>query len=152
MNIPVACLYDMDKWMWVHSKKGEFSVQSAYYVQLQANQTYRASISDASWITIWGKLWNANIPLKIKHFGWRALQNSIPVRSILKKRNICENDGCPCYGVAAETIIHSLFTCFEAKVGRDGNCAAHLLARGSIEFGADHLIPMELALKIVSKI
>uniref|UniRef100_A0A803N5L2 Reverse transcriptase zinc-binding domain-containing protein n=1 Tax=Chenopodium quinoa TaxID=63459 RepID=A0A803N5L2_CHEQI len=86
--------------------------------RIEANKTDRASISDASQITIWGKLLNANIPPKIKHFGWRALQNNFPVRSIPKKRNIYEDDGFPSCGEAAETIIHSLFTCSEAKVFR----------------------------------
>ncbi|XP_021764234.1 uncharacterized protein LOC110728871 [Chenopodium quinoa] len=76
--------------------------------------------------------WNAHVPPKIKHFGWRVLQRAIPVRHNLKKRRMCDEDICLMCGDAAETIEHTLIFCEAAK-------ACWNLSPLRLQFQADNL-------------
>jgi hypothetical protein len=59
---------------------------------------------------IWRKLWNLNIPAKIKIFNWKALHGTLPCRSILANRHIKVSAQCAICSQGAEDIRHALFT------------------------------------------
>uniref|UniRef100_A0A803LRA3 Reverse transcriptase zinc-binding domain-containing protein n=1 Tax=Chenopodium quinoa TaxID=63459 RepID=A0A803LRA3_CHEQI len=116
LKIPIARYGGEDVWTWHFTKNGEFSVRSAYHVELKASLESRASSSGAENSTVWNRLWKANIPPKIKLFGWRVLHESIAVRSSLSMRGMSVDSTCPCCGTEPETILHSLFLCQEARL------------------------------------
>uniref|UniRef100_A0A803LQM6 Reverse transcriptase zinc-binding domain-containing protein n=1 Tax=Chenopodium quinoa TaxID=63459 RepID=A0A803LQM6_CHEQI len=136
-KIPLSAFPHMDRWTWQLTKTGDFTVKSAYFAFLHSLKVVGTSSSTNPCNDIWEMLWNANVPPKVKNFGWRALHGGLPVRSKLKKRGICDDDVCPVCGENAETIMHSLFFCPVAKsicfasshVGIKGNGVAHGLAQ-----------------------
>lgn len=104
-----------DRWAWHFTKNGEFAVRSAYYIDIQAKRRDRASTSMSNNLGIWKRLWNAEVPEKIKNFGWRALHNGLPVRGNLGKRGTNVDDSCPLCGEEHETITHTLLMCSEVR-------------------------------------
>lgn len=92
-----------------------YYVRSAYHVELQARRGVTASSSSGGDKDIWNKLWQANIPHKIRHFGWRAIHNGLPVCENLFKRKIGGDRMCPLCGESKETVTHALILCPEIK-------------------------------------
>lgn len=114
-SIPIAPNARGDIWAWHHSKSGEFTTRSAYFLELNKMQHKGAFSSGASRWEVWNKLWKANTPMKIKNFGWRALQNGITVFANLNSRG-CECDQfCPLCGEDVKTTLHRLVTCLDSQ-------------------------------------
>uniref|UniRef100_A0A803LLX0 Reverse transcriptase zinc-binding domain-containing protein n=1 Tax=Chenopodium quinoa TaxID=63459 RepID=A0A803LLX0_CHEQI len=109
LKIPIPRFGEIDSWTWHFTKSGDFSVRSAYHAALGATNENSISSSSLNHDTTLSYLWAAKLPPKIKHFGWRALRNALPVRSNLKKRGICADDTCPMCGDAPEMIGHACF-------------------------------------------
>ncbi|XP_071933570.1 uncharacterized protein [Coffea arabica] len=65
--------------------------------------------------TVWKKLWNLNIKMKLKHFLWRCLHNALPASETLFKRIGKGSNFCVCCGEKTETIEHLLFFCPTAQ-------------------------------------
>ena len=115
VQIPIPLNRSEDKWAWHFTKNGEFSVRSAYYLELEENKKARASSSTDPRKTIWEKLWAAQVPTKIKQFGWRALHQGIAVGEALRKRGCIVENVCPMCGELNEIVNHALLTCPEVN-------------------------------------
>jgi ribonuclease HI len=103
---------------WHYNKIGLFTVRSAYYRQWdyrfgrkERNQNIAQSASNP----VWKKLWNLEVPSKIKIFGWRVLHGIIPCRGVLANRHIGNQGGCPICSLQCEDIKHMLFKCTRAE-------------------------------------
>jgi len=64
---------------------------------------------------VWEKLWQLQIPSKIKIFGRRVLHGDLPCKGILANRHIENSSSCPACHDDCEDIKHFLFTCSRAK-------------------------------------
>ena len=64
---------------------------------------------------VWEKLWQLQIPSKIKIFGRRVLHGDLPCKGILANRHIENSSSCPACHDDCEDIKHLLFTCSRAK-------------------------------------
>ena len=54
--------------------------------------------------------------MRLKHFLWRSLQNSLPVNESIYRRIGKGNSMCNCYGEVAETTEHIFFIYTKAKM------------------------------------
>ncbi|XP_073294536.1 uncharacterized protein [Primulina huaijiensis] len=73
-----------DSWVWHYSKTGNYIVKSGYWVGLETS-----SLSEENGVAgEWGKIWNLQVPPKVKHFLWRATRNCLPVRASLQRKGI----------------------------------------------------------------
>ncbi|KAL2905787.1 hypothetical protein RDABS01_004497 [Bienertia sinuspersici] len=90
-----------------------FEVQSVYFVELQGYKSpeHSSPLKDIS---------KANVPPKIKSFGWRVVQNGLPVMENLKHRGIEVDFQCPLCGDHEQSILHMLIRCHEAELIRKG--------------------------------
>ena len=97
--------------VWLHNKKGRYSVKSGYYVARrllrEASQVGEGS-GQMSSSMVWVRIWKLHIPNKIKAFGWRAFHIILPTREKLRQRRIIEDDSCPICHCFPETSIHAL--------------------------------------------
>ena len=100
-----------DYWMWKHTKHGEFSVRSAYYMELFEERKSLPSSSVPDTNKVWRWLWSSKTQPKAKLFGWKSLHNGVPVRVNLAQRGMMIDKVCPRCGEEDETIEHLLLHC-----------------------------------------
>ena len=64
---------------------------------------------------VWKRIWEAKLPTKIKHFGWRVVHNGVAVRDNLDRKGLTDDVIYPMCGDEPETTIHTLCECEETK-------------------------------------
>lgn len=107
LSIPLQRRED-DSWFWRKDKLGQYTVKSAY-AAIREGITNNHSSSNSGF---WNKIWNLKIPLKIKHFIWRAInRDCLPTKEMLISRKVEVNARCPVCNTAAETAFHVLVSC-----------------------------------------
>lgn len=57
----------------------------------------------------WKNLWNLNIAPKVKIFLWRATNNCLPTKDLLRVKQVAVNEIFPVCNVAPESISYSHF-------------------------------------------
>lgn len=67
---------------------------------------------------VWDKLWHANIPTKLRHFGWMALHHGLAMREMLFRRGFDIEWVCPMYGEGNEMVLHDLILYPESNLIR----------------------------------
>ena len=81
-----------DSMVWLHNRKGVYSVRSGYYIarRVMRKEDWTESSRGSSGLQIWKKLWKLRVPNKIKVFGWRACHEILPTfcQPCLKKNHI----------------------------------------------------------------
>lgn len=91
---------------------GFYSVKSAYAKLRDQKEALNARDSPG----FWRKLWNLKIPLKVKHFMWRANSGTLPTKDILISRRVNVCSLCPVCNTNMETTAHVLVNCDFAKL------------------------------------
>lgn len=105
-----------DKRVWRHNNNGTYRVNITYK-ELSANYaissgTNRSRIEN----TVWKNLWKLKIPYKFIIFHWKILNDSLPVRDKLRKRNIHVDRSCPMCNKEGESINHLFLECELTRV------------------------------------
>ncbi|KAL2928664.1 hypothetical protein RDABS01_000015 [Bienertia sinuspersici] len=106
-----------DGWTWHPSKRGDFSVRSAYFLAMEERKRGRASTSSDPTRDVWKKVWQLHLPPKIKIFAWKIMHDSVQTKLNLLKRGMGNVDPiCPMCGECEESMVHCFFECTEAVV------------------------------------
>ena len=106
-----------DTIIWLHHKKGLFTVKSTYKVAkevLKGGNIVESSRGCAG-RRVWTALWKFQIPNKIKVFGWRACNDILPTKLNLSKRRIIDDAMCPISMRFPKLAIHALWESEVAK-------------------------------------
>ena len=102
-----------DFWVWLHTKTGEYSVNSGYWLAFQSNKP--ELISEAclqpSTNALKERVWSTKTAPKIKMFLWRILCAALPVADQIIRRGMSIDSRCQSCGSEGESINHVLFTC-----------------------------------------
>lgn len=94
---------DTDSWFWNKEKLGHYTVRSVYSV-IQDAKNY--SLLNNSKL---GKhVWNLKVPLKVKHFMWRALSRCLLTKDELVAKRVPINIICPVCNNESESVYHIL--------------------------------------------
>ena len=106
-----------DTMIWLHLKKGLFTVKSAYKVAREVlhGGNIAESLRGCVGKRVWAALWKLRIPNKIKVFGWRACNDILPTKLNLSKQKIIEDAMCPICMRFPKLAIHALWECEAAK-------------------------------------
>ena len=113
---------------WHYEKSGIFTVKSAYKLadSIHRNKTERATSSSRELgdRIIWDVIWKANIPEKVKIFGWRVATNSLPTKHNTFRRTIVDDNVCEICGMEKEDEFHAIITCTRSRALRHAmrNC------------------------------
>ncbi|XP_074359589.1 uncharacterized protein LOC141699273 [Apium graveolens] len=101
---------DMDSWFWKWENLSHYSVKSAYAAiqETKQNSCWNDNFP-------WKRVWNLKVPLKVKHFIWRAIRNILPTKDQLLSRRVAVIDKCPICNLEVESVYHSLVSCQFAK-------------------------------------
>ncbi|MCI18621.1 putative non-LTR retroelement reverse transcriptase related protein, partial [Trifolium medium] len=91
---------ELDKWRWLPDFDGVYSVSSAYYWL-----THQAPMDPSSHKDV---VWNKLVPLKVSLFMWCLLNNRLPTKDDLIRREILDGDSALCSGACCkeETFSH----------------------------------------------
>lgn len=96
-----------DRLIWKHNPNGNFSVSSAYNSAISSQPTPDC---------FWKKVWNYNIPPKLKTFAWTLAQGRLLTNTQRCRRKLTNDPSCHfCPGVP-ETMLHLLRECPKAKL------------------------------------
>ena len=117
LRLPLSYRHVPNAIVWLHNKKGVYSVKSGYHVARRVFKTEDWVESSAGPIgcQVWPKLWKLHVPNKIKVFVCRACHNILPTCENLWRSKIVEKDGCVLCSRETETGVHALWECAIAK-------------------------------------
>jgi hypothetical protein len=116
-SIPICPGRQQDKKVWISTRNGLFSVNSAYHLAIDIVEAKRGSCSDSTLQTKqWKDIWKIKGPMVVKTFLWKAYNEILPTRVNLHKRGIVYDPLCPVCRVEDETVGHILWRC-SAAVG-----------------------------------
>ena len=92
-------------------------MKNAYWVATQMSLALSIGLSsyDSQERSFWKRLWQINVPYKIRHFSWRACWDILPLKTNLVKRNVLQvdiYDGC---NKEVENSIYFFWKCSHAK-------------------------------------
>ena len=119
LTIPIS-QHDMPDFIaWNFTKKGIFSVRSAYFVEWDHQYGNKLRHTNGMGRTtvnpIWARIWKLACPAKVKIFIWRTLHGTIPCRVNLANRHVKVSPKCPACSSGPEDTKHLLFLCDRAK-------------------------------------
>ncbi|KAL8125864.1 hypothetical protein AgCh_013243 [Apium graveolens] len=108
-NIPLSSRERRDRWMWMWrlDEKGEFAVKSCY----------RQLVGECSTpdVSFWKKMWNLDLPGKVRFFMWRTCRLCLPTAMALIEKRVNIDSKCTWCRVANEDAKHVLFECIFAR-------------------------------------
>ncbi|XP_057453159.1 uncharacterized protein LOC130745025 [Lotus japonicus] len=113
MQTPVGLTGCSDKFLWPHTKSGDYSIKTGYHIaRLECiNNTAQATSSYIIPEATWKLIWKSNLPQKIKVFLWKSCNNALAVKDNLYRRKIPVDRSCPICLSEPETIEHALLLC-----------------------------------------
>ena len=116
-RIKLSRRHVVDIMIWLHQKKGMFTVKSTYKLAREVLRGGRVAESSKGCTGkgIWSTLWKFRIPNKIKVFGWRACNDILLTKLYLLKRRIIDNVMCPICLRFPESVVHTLWECDAAR-------------------------------------
>ena len=112
-KIPLSHRRVFDVMVWLHNRKGIYSVRSEYHVARKVLREW-AECSTGVGQQAWKQLWKIRVPKKIKVFAWRACHEILLTRASLAKRKIITENTCRCCQQAPETVVHAILDCSAA--------------------------------------
>lgn len=135
LNIPLCTRNETDFWAWSHENNGIFSAKSAYIMLIntihrrEAWLENRAGSSNVeSEAGSWKRLWNIQVPTKIRMFLWRLSKHSLPTNDVRAQRHMADSSPCGLC-CAQDSWRHSLLDCTMSRciwALVDGELADHL--------------------------
>ena len=107
LKILLSSRRDDDVWYWLAEPRGCYSVHSYYKVLTPT--------TPGSFAGVWRKLWNLNVPNKVKNFIWRAVKHVLPTSINLTSKMVDIPSTCTVCNAYEENVLHSLIACSFAK-------------------------------------
>ena len=95
---------------------GSYSVKNAYkLLAAEIRSALPSSSATEGCKPFWNRIWNLLVPNKVKHFMWRASNESLPTKLNLFTQYILLENICSLYEEHAEDTIHCLWLCDRVK-------------------------------------
>lgn len=99
--------------VWLHNRKGEYTVQSGYHVACQVlrNEVWVEASNRSGWQHVWGNFVEVKDTRENKIFSWRASYDILPTRVNLAKRKVISDSLCHCCKRLLEDALHAIWGC-----------------------------------------
>lgn len=102
--------------IWQATASGEFSVRSAYYLEMEQSAEKGGEGSKKSgFSSLWKTIWDLKVPNNTKVFIWRACNNILPTKENLQCRGVLNDMTCDLRTREDETALHALWHCPAAQ-------------------------------------
>ncbi|KAG8499231.1 hypothetical protein CXB51_005735 [Gossypium anomalum] len=115
LQIPLAQHSQNDLLIWRGEASSEYTVRSGYKLLLQGNDYNSNDYSLPEITKCYKKLWNCNLPSKVRITVWRATLNYLPTLVNLRIKGLTNNAICPRCKQGLETREHIFRDCVAAK-------------------------------------
>nr|XP_023875073.1 uncharacterized protein LOC111987580 [Quercus suber] len=113
-RIPLSRAANEDSLYWPYSTSGQYTSKSGYMFLKQESEMEASQqaplIHDKQ---LWKKIWQLQVPPKIKNFLWRACRNVLPTKQALLKRKVIADPICERCCSAVEESVHAVWSCPE---------------------------------------
>uniref|UniRef100_A0A8R7UBP0 Reverse transcriptase zinc-binding domain-containing protein n=1 Tax=Triticum urartu TaxID=4572 RepID=A0A8R7UBP0_TRIUA len=121
-RIPIPKSDVRDCIAWHPEKNGIFTVRSAYKLAAAAknNAALEASSStnNSEDRSIWDLIWKAEVPPKVRVFGWRVATNTLATKRNKFRRTITFDATCDICGCGDEDEHHAVVGCTKSRAPR----------------------------------
>lgn len=98
--------------LYGRTKNGCYSTKSEYcLLSDEAAASAPGPSNPSAHKKFWLDIWSSNVPRKIRHFIWRASNDSLPTKLNLQKRHITQDSNCERCCCETEDIIHAIWGC-----------------------------------------
>ncbi|KAL0403558.1 UNVERIFIED_CONTAM: hypothetical protein Sradi_1996600 [Sesamum radiatum] len=113
LSIPLGRGIHEDIPIWHFTESGQFTVKSAYYLEISRSTDATSSVQAGS--PSWNFFWSTKIPRRIQVFAWRACLNALPTSANLGHRIRSSLNACPYCETEMEDSLHALWDCHFAR-------------------------------------
>ncbi|KAK5834916.1 hypothetical protein PVK06_010596 [Gossypium arboreum] len=110
--IPLSVYNSEDRMVWFADNSGRYTVRSGYRC-LVGSWVEDTVNTDSS--GVYKKIWELNLPPKIRIIVWQITKDYIPTAVNLYNRRISSSPSYPSYSEALENFMHTLLVCGPAK-------------------------------------
>lgn len=110
-SIPLCHNHVEDTLIWLYTHSGIYTVKSGYRFLINENSAQPITVNPNHGREVWKIIWGLNFPNEVKNFLWRFCKEAIPVKQILKRRKIIQDDKCDHCNLHAESSLHALWEC-----------------------------------------
>uniref|UniRef100_A0A2N9HKH4 Reverse transcriptase zinc-binding domain-containing protein n=1 Tax=Fagus sylvatica TaxID=28930 RepID=A0A2N9HKH4_FAGSY len=120
-NIPRWRVNQQDRWIWLKTYTGEFSVKSAFREACQVDQGIEVN-------AVMKKIWQTQLHQRLKMLLWRIAAGVLPTSDSLIRFLPNLEISCPFCNVCGESVIHLFWECSLARAiwfGLSGICTDH---------------------------
>jgi ribonuclease HI len=115
-SVPLSITNQEDALIWRGTKKGIFTVRSAYFLEKEREMATKPEGSSRTrQSSIWKLIWQQQMPNAEKHFLWRACHEILPTKANLCTRKVLLEPRCPICEREEETVVHALWQCPAAR-------------------------------------
>ncbi|XP_023897961.1 uncharacterized protein LOC112009845 [Quercus suber] len=90
-GIPLCSFSQQDKLIWPFTPSGQYTVKSGYRFLYEGSAPTQASTEDS---LFWKKIWDLEVPNKVKNFVWQACKEALPTKENLYRRKIAQDALC----------------------------------------------------------
>ncbi|CAL1383578.1 unnamed protein product [Linum trigynum] len=106
-----------DRLIWHVTEDGIFTVKSAYHLAVSLDRQSGRWRAQVSWMDkqSWIRVWDANIPPKLKVFVWQILSRILPTTEALIEKDVEVLPRCPVCWASRETMEHLFLDCPVAR-------------------------------------
>lgn len=107
----------LDSVVWLHNRKGVYSVKPGYHVakKVMQKEDWAECLRGSGDLQVWKNLWKLRVPNKIKVFGWSACHEIFPTRVNLARRRVISYHVCHCCKSIPESTVHAIWECSAAQ-------------------------------------
>ncbi|XP_030929772.1 uncharacterized protein LOC115955672 [Quercus lobata] len=116
-GIPLSDRNIPDKQVWHASTHGVYTTRSAYKLLALADRNNIPTCStNRRSSKFWQGIWSLQVPYKVRHFIWRAANESLPTLYNLQRRRVVQTAYCQNCKAACEDTVHALWGCHRLVV------------------------------------
>lgn len=111
LALPIPSNQVQDRIAWMSTLDGKYSVKSGYkFWYDNYSESVRVQSNPG-----WSKIWQLEVPHKLRVFLWRICRNNVPVRNLLRGKGVQTSIICPMCINDIEHVVHILLDCSFAK-------------------------------------
>ena len=113
-KIPLKRAATKDTLYWPYSTSGHYTCKSSYmFLKQESKMEASQQVPPIHDKQVWKKIWQLQVPPKVKIFLWRACHNVLPTKQALLKRKVTADSICKRCRSTVEESVHAAWSCPE---------------------------------------